>query len=396
MTHASNTTLPALPKSSNDYGCVESVKSHLALGNSEKEIYQVLSHDGRYSDFSFLGEGSFSFVVGAKAKGSEEKVAIALQKHPKFDLIFRRTNKRLETLSKISGLRVLEKIDFHSHEWKARNNHKRKLYCLITKYSGENLYTKFCEEGSCEISIALFRKVATQILGFLRKMNKEDYIHRDIKPENILLSDDETQVTVIDYSDVTKTKYSKLHWYEGSRFYRSPNFLRKKNLVADDLFALGATLYEVFTQSILFESKQQKDPSEEVNMRAHLQKVFQILGQPSQAFIKKIPKKIREEFFVEVKASNRKTKTGKSRTTGITYQLIKTRKKTKSKVSSVDLISKKIFQACQKKLPTVTPSKLKATAKQVSDLILTLLKYETPSTPEDVLKLPFFKKPVKV
>jgi predicted ATPase/class 3 adenylate cyclase len=103
-------------------------------------------------------------------------------------------------------------------------------------------------------------RAAIQIARVLSGIHAVGIIHKDINPRNILVSDDVTNITLIDFGISTKlnlkTDYSitpdKL---EGSLAYISPEQTGRMNRTVDnrsDLYSLGVTLYELLARTLPF------------------------------------------------------------------------------------------------------------------------------------------------
>ena len=103
-------------------------------------------------------------------------------------------------------------------------------------------------------------------------IHEAGYIHRDLKPWNIILSDDHSQVKIIDFGlatplDKAQRQYPFNTFMSGTKQYMSPeNIVRpqgEENGVFDlkqadlskvDTFGLGVILINMLTGSYLFES----------------------------------------------------------------------------------------------------------------------------------------------
>ncbi|HET9826243.1 MAG TPA: protein kinase, partial [Chitinophagaceae bacterium] len=99
-----------------------------------------------------------------------------------------------------------------------------------------------------------------QIAKILSGIHSTGIIHKDVNPRNILVGDDLTHITLIDFGIATKlsvkTDYSitpdKL---EGSLAYISPEQTGRMNRTVDsrtDLYSLGVTLYELLVRALPF------------------------------------------------------------------------------------------------------------------------------------------------
>merc|ERR1712217_376461 len=123
------------------------------------------------------------------------------------------------------------------------------------------------------------RTYSKQLLIGLRHIHKCNIIHADIKPDNILISEGQNIVKFCDFGTALEIKDAAVTPYLVSRFYRSPEIiLGCEYTIAVDVFALGATLYELFTGKILLNSKTNNDA---------LRKVMELKGKIPARIIKK-------------------------------------------------------------------------------------------------------------
>jgi len=100
----------------------------------------------------------------------------------------------------------------------------------------------------------------TQILGQIHRRN---IIHKDINPSNIVMNPDTGDLKIIDFG--ISTRFSNQHpmmkhpdVLEGTLAYISPEQTGRMNRALDyrtDFYSLGATLYELFTGTVPFASK---------------------------------------------------------------------------------------------------------------------------------------------
>jgi serine/threonine-protein kinase PRP4 len=85
-------------------------------------------------------------------------------------------------------------------------------------------------------------------------------IHADLKPDNILISASLNTVKIADLGSAVEEDENEPTPYLVSRFYRAPEIiLGHKYTTQVDVWACAATLYEIFTGSLLFNGKTNND-----------------------------------------------------------------------------------------------------------------------------------------
>ena len=120
-----------------------------------------------------------------------------------------------------------------------------------------------------ERPLADFLKVAAKIADAVSEIHHHQVIHKDLNSKNILVSQDLSTVTIIDFGIATrfslKSEYAiNPDGLEGSLAYISPEQTGRMNRPVDsrsDLYSLGVIFYELVTGRLPFEAS---DPAEYV------------------------------------------------------------------------------------------------------------------------------------
>lgn len=107
-------------------------------------------------------------------------------------------------------------------------------------------------------------EVAIQIGDTLGKIHQHKLIHRDVNPNNILINPQSLQINIIDFglaisSQQVAHEVSQQGKLEGTLAYISPEQtgrIKQKVDTRTDLYALGVTLYELFTTNLPFDTKE--------------------------------------------------------------------------------------------------------------------------------------------
>ncbi len=132
--------------------------------------------------------------------------------------------------------------------------------------------------ASGPLALQEFLALAIQLAGVLASLHDARVIHRDVNPSNLVLDAAEERLTLIDFglatSVVTAAPAATSPWQlSGTLAYLSPEQAGRTGRSVDhrtDLYALGATLYEMLTGGPPFEAT---DPVELVHAHMALQPV---------------------------------------------------------------------------------------------------------------------------
>jgi len=205
------------------------------------------------------GKGVFSNVVKAKDQKSSDGELVAIKVMRCNDMMKKAAQKEIEVLEKLNKtdkqnrkqvIRLLSTFMYRGH------------LCLVFECMWDNLrmalkkYTK--DKG---MSLQAVRAYTRQLLIALRHIHKNKILHADLKPDNILISAGHNMVKICDLGsamyypeEVEQTPYLV------SRFYRAPEIVvGAKYGPPMDVFALGASIFELFTGKILFPGKSNND-----------------------------------------------------------------------------------------------------------------------------------------
>lgn len=134
-------------------------------------------------------------------------------------------------------------------------NYSNSLAIIMEDFGGKSLADLLIlNKFSLEKKLSL----AVDITDALMQIHRQNIIHKDINPSNIVWNMDTNQLKVIDFgisSDLSIEKHQNLCALDGTLLYVSPEQTGKVNRIIDyrsDLYSLGVTLYEIFTEKLPF------------------------------------------------------------------------------------------------------------------------------------------------
>eukprot|EP00932_Pfiesteria_piscicida_P009313 SRR837773.20025.p1 GENE.SRR837773.20025~~SRR837773.20025.p1 ORF type:complete len:558 (-),score=234.90 SRR837773.20025:84-1595(-) len=228
------------------------------------------------------GRGVFSNVVKAKdtkaEKGDEGVVAIKVMRRN--DMMTKAAEKEVEILERLNNadrknkrgiVRLFSTFAYRRH------------FCFVFECMADDLRGALKKHTKNKgMTLSAVRAYTSQLLVGLGHMRDNGVIHADIKPDNILLSKNMSTVKFCDLGTAVELKDVNPSPYLASRFYRPPEvILGCEFSFPVDMWALGCTLYEIFTGKTLLNSKTNND---------HLKKIMDLRG--------KVPGKVIKKGFV--------------------------------------------------------------------------------------------------
>lgn len=216
---------------------------HNYLEKDNKKIYDIISE---------ISNGATCLCVLGKAPSNEKEIAIKLyenkeiyEKDKKYTLIFQEHPSFLSLIDSGSAIYNKQEKD---------KNIKIPIFYEVLEYCKTgDLYT-FLNQNDRPLSVSLIKKLFRQIISGVIFMHDKNIAHFDIKPQNILL-DDDLNVKIIDFgsSQTFKDKNEKyIGKFLGTKLFCSREYKQSEskgiNLFKFDVFALGVTLFCLFTK----------------------------------------------------------------------------------------------------------------------------------------------------
>merc|ERR1711962_856920 len=206
--------------------------------------------DTRYSVFGYTGQGVFSNVVRARdSMKTNQEVCIKIIRNN--EIMHKTGLKELEILRRINDADPDDK--YHCLRLFRNFFHKNHL-CMVFEPLAMNLREVLKKYGkNVGLHIKAVRSYVQQMLLALKIMKKANIVHADIKPDNILVNESKLLLKLADFGSASHVAEGEITPYLVSRFYRAPEIiLGMKYDFMVDLWACGATIYELYTGKIMF------------------------------------------------------------------------------------------------------------------------------------------------
>ena len=208
-----------------------------------------------------LYNGSRTLVYRGIREVDLKPVVIKLLKNPYPDfseLVQFRNQYTIAKNINIPGIVLVYSLEFYQNS-----------YALVMEDFGAVSLREYMLRGN-RISIEDVLSIAIQITDILQHLHHNRIIHKDIKPANLLINPETKQVKLIDFSIASllpkeTQEIKNTNSLEGTLAYLSPEQTGRMNRGVDyraDFYALGITLFELFTGELPFKSD---DPVELVH-----------------------------------------------------------------------------------------------------------------------------------
>ena len=129
---------------------------------------------------------------------------------------------------------------------------------LVLERWGESSLDRALQRGPLPIGVAL--RLAAVVARALGEVHRRGIIHRDVKPQNVLVNAERTEARLIDFGIATRRARqveatAAVEELAGTLAYMAPEQTGRTNRAIDtraDLYALGATLYQMLTGELPF------------------------------------------------------------------------------------------------------------------------------------------------
>ncbi|KAK3050862.1 U4/U6 small nuclear ribonucleoprotein prp4 [Extremus antarcticus] len=205
--------------------------------------------DGRYAVQQQIGKGTFATVV--RAQDTRTGTAVAVKIACNNQTMYKAGQKEMEMLELLNSadqddkkhiIRLLRQFEHKGHLCLVFENLSADLREVLKKF-GRNV----------GLNLKAIRSYALQMFLALSHLKKCQILHADLKPDNILVSEKRNLLKICDLGTASFAEDAEVTPYLVSRFYRAPEVILGMPFdYAIDMWAIGCTLFELYTGRILF------------------------------------------------------------------------------------------------------------------------------------------------
>ncbi|KAF2280081.1 kinase-like protein [Westerdykella ornata] len=243
-----------------------------------KIISNELINSGRYRVIKYLGRGVFANVVSAEDVKEKRGQLVAIKIVRRNEAMKKASQKEIDFVLRLNEADQQDKK--HIVRYLGSFDHKGH-FCIVFEYMQKNLRDLLKEDArGAGLPLPAVKAYARQMFIGLKHLQDCQIVHADLKPDNILVSQDNKTLKLCDLGTAAdKRDNTEPTPYLVSRFYRAPEIILGMDIgYPIDMWAIGCTIYELWTGKILF-------PGGSNNQMI---KVFmECLGWPSEKHLKK-------------------------------------------------------------------------------------------------------------
>lgn len=223
----------------------------------------------RYRIVSKLGSGGMGVVYRADDLRLDQQVALkflppALSRDVLLRRLLEREVRAARMVTHPNVCRVHDLVDADGQ-----------TFITMEYVDGEDLKSLLRRIGRMPVERAI--QIAQQMCQALATIHRAGLIHRDLKPANVML-DAGGRVRITDFG-IAGTRREQLALGAGTPAYMAPEQLMGgPATVASDIYALGQTLYELFTGAPAFDAESLPELAEE-KTASRLKRPSQLVGE---------------------------------------------------------------------------------------------------------------------
>ncbi|KAF3002065.1 U4/U6 small nuclear ribonucleoprotein prp4 [Curvularia kusanoi] len=247
-----------------------------------KIINNELVNDGHHRMIKTLGRGVFANVAQAEeiseTNPEQHGRLVAIKMVRKNELMRKASQKEVDFLQRVNEADPQDKR--HIIRLLGSFDHKGHL-CIIFEHMSKNLRDLLKEETNGHgLALPAVKTYARQMFLGLQHLQNCQVIHLDLKPDNVLVSADKKTVKLADFGTaVDRRDVIERTEYLVSRFYRAPEIILGMEIGhAVDMWAVGCTVYELWTGKILFTGRSNNQM---------IKAFMDCLGWPTEKLLKK-------------------------------------------------------------------------------------------------------------
>ncbi|XP_033106743.1 mitogen-activated protein kinase 14-like [Anneissia japonica] len=246
----------------------------------------------RYQIMQAIGTGAYGSVCSATDRETQKQVAIKKLARPFQSTIHaKRTYRELRLLKHMKHENVIGLLNVFTPDQSLETF--QEVY-MVTHLMGADLNNIVRTQKLTDEHVQF---LIYQVIRGLKYVHSAGIIHRDLKPSNIAVNED-CELKILDFG-LARALDDQMTGYVATRWYRAPEIMFNwmQYTKAVDIWSVGCIMAELLTGKTLFPGTDHID---------QLTRIMNVVGTPSQQFIKKIKSEEAKSYVSTLEQTEKK------------------------------------------------------------------------------------------
>mmetsp|Transcript_5213 Transcript_5213/g.12559 ORF Transcript_5213/g.12559 Transcript_5213/m.12559 type:complete len:325 (+) Transcript_5213:137-1111(+) len=194
-----------------------------------------------FMDLHPVGQGSTAVVYTAVRRADGQKVALKVVRVDDQEMVTK-CKQEYELMKKLNHPSIIKALDFFTFS--------KGTVLVLEHFDGQTMDKAVGQQANRRLNEADARRLFQQLLDAIAYMHREGVIHRDIKAQNILVSEDLSELRLLDFNTACCVEDGALT-LTGTADYMPPEVLLGQSLSeSSDIWAAGVCLHVMLAGAV--------------------------------------------------------------------------------------------------------------------------------------------------
>jgi len=190
--------------------------------------------EDEYSNLQAVGQGSTAVVYTAIRRSDGASVALKVVRADDQEMV-NRCQEEYDVMRKLNHPNIIKALDFFTFS--------KGTVLVMEHFGGQSMDKVVSQQTNKKLDEASARRLFQQLISALSYMHGQGVIHRDVKAQNILVSEDLSELRLLDFNTACRLEDGALT-LTGTADYMPPEVLLEQSpSESSDIWAAGVCLY---------------------------------------------------------------------------------------------------------------------------------------------------------
>lgn len=209
----------------------------VAAASAERAVVEKADDDlsKRFELLEVLGQGTTGVVRRGLRREDGREVALKMS-HAAEEEVVQIAKAEFEMLRRVKHPNIVQAVDFLTSAGRP--------VLILELFGGLPLSTSTLRTPQKRLAEPVARRLFATLLEVIGHLHRLQVIHRDVKPDNVLVSEDLTDLRLVDFNTARWLEEGAALTMTGDRTYAAPEFLAGESpSEAGDVWAAGLCLH---------------------------------------------------------------------------------------------------------------------------------------------------------